>query len=540
LDSPGFSSRLLDLPSVRRGLVAALLLVFAAQSILAMRLLSATSDETTHLPSGYTYLETGGLRLNPQHPPLVKLLAALPLLILKPRLDLDDRAFKSEPPDEWAFGYRFLYSNDADAILFWGRLPIVLLSMLCGLYVYFWARDLFGVPSGLLALFLFAFCPNILAHSHLVTMDMPLASFGVASLYHAWRFTRSGKRAHLVGASGGLGLALASKFSAVVFLPVLVILLAAAAWRSERPAMPFAGRAESTGGRLARTVVTLAVLLGGALLVTWAIYFFPGDPLFYWKGMTSVNRDHDPAYRYFLMGQFREGGFPSYFFWTFLFKTPLPNLLLGIASSVLYARGVRAKPLDEAFVAVPAVVFFALTAAKADDMGIRYLLPVYPFLFVFASRVARWRPSWNSARLAIALPCLWLLGSAIFIYPDHIAYFNELVGGPARGHLVLDDSNIDWGQDLKRLKAYVDENKIEKLRLLYAWNASPDYYGIPYEAVTKRDWEVEPRPGTYAISTMWIIHGVDTAKRTGVKTDWLGRYRLVGRVGYSFFLFRID
>jgi hypothetical protein len=114
-----------------------------------MRWLSACDDETSHLPSGYTYLITGQLRLNPQHPPLVKLLAALPLYFLHPRLDLDDPAWTSEPPREWRFGMNFLSENDADTLLFWGRLPTVLLALLLGFYVFRWARELFGTAAGL-------------------------------------------------------------------------------------------------------------------------------------------------------------------------------------------------------------------------------------------------------------------------------------------------------------------------------------------------------------------------------------------------------
>jgi hypothetical protein len=522
LDRPTLPSRLEGSAGARRALVAALLAAFALQSVLSMRLLSATNDETTHLPSGYTYLATGEIRLNRQHPPLVKLLAALPLVPLSPRLDLGNPAWTADPPDEWALGYTFLYSNDADALLFRGRLAIVLLSILGGVYVYLFARDLFGPMAGLLSLFLFAFCPNVLAHSHLVTMDMPLASFAIASSYHLWRWARSRRPVHLASGSVLLGCALASKFSAVLFVPVLAALV-------------FAGsRSRGNLRALAATVACLAV----ALAVVWGAYFFPSDPLFYWKDLATVNADHDPDHRYFLMGEFREGGFPSYFYWVFLWKTPVPVLVLLALASIAFARRVRGGLLDEAFVAAPAVVFFAATAAAADDMGVRYLLPVYPFLFVFLGRLAG--PLWSrrSGRIAAAVLAVWTLGTAASVHPDHLAYFNELAGGPSRGHRYLDDSNVDWGQDLKRLAAYVREEKIERVRLLYAWNGSPDYYGIPYEPVSRRDWEEEPGPGTYAISTMWMIHGVDTADRTGAKSDWLRRYQPVDRVGYSFFIFR--
>ena len=126
------------------GLLGAILLVFAVQNLGAMRATTATSDETSHLPAGYTYVATGDYRLNPQHPPLVKILAGLPLLALEPRLNLADPGWNASPPEEWGFGFRFLYANDADRLLFWGRLPVVaggtglyLRALLVGLFLVY-------------------------------------------------------------------------------------------------------------------------------------------------------------------------------------------------------------------------------------------------------------------------------------------------------------------------------------------------------------------------------------------------------------------
>src|SRR5512145_422383 len=121
---------------LRTTLLGSILAVFALANLATMRVTTATSDETSHLPAGYTYWRTGDFRLNPQHPPLVKLLAALPLLALAPRLDPADPGWTASPPDEWGFGFRFLYGNDADRLLFWGRMPTLLLGLVACLYVY--------------------------------------------------------------------------------------------------------------------------------------------------------------------------------------------------------------------------------------------------------------------------------------------------------------------------------------------------------------------------------------------------------------------
>ena len=127
----------------------ALVVAFWLQMFMALPKLSATSDEIVHLPAGYTYWMTRDFRMNPEHPPLAKLLAAFPLIFLKPRVDWNSREWVNG--DEYLFGYRFTYSNDADRLLFWGRLPITLIAALGAFVVFLWARDLFGPAAGLFA-----------------------------------------------------------------------------------------------------------------------------------------------------------------------------------------------------------------------------------------------------------------------------------------------------------------------------------------------------------------------------------------------------
>jgi hypothetical protein len=511
--------------------VALLLAVMFLQAVLSMRLLSATFDETTHLPSGYSYLATGDFRLNPQHPPLIKLLAAIPLLPLRPEMNLDDPAWSGKPTDEWSFGYRFLYGNDADRLLFWGRQPNVLLSLLLAFYVFRWARELFGNAAGLTALFLCAFSPTIIAHARLVTFDVGLAAFSTMALYHLWRYLRQGGAWEMILAGLGLGLALASKFSGLLLLPIFGLLIG---WSLIRPSAASRG----SGGR---TILGSAVVLLLALLVIQASYLFSGDPLLYWKGLQQVNVDHDSGYQYYLMGEFKAGGWWYYFLLAFLFKTPLPTLLLLVTSIVLMRRHAAGRALDELFLILPVVVYTAVTSAMADNLGIRYLLPVYPLIFIFVSRLARFLPRFRIARAGALLLGLWYLVSAAVIYPDHLAYFNELTGGPSRGHLFLDDSNLDWGQDLKRLGRYLEERDIASVKLRYGRNDAPGYYGIASVPIADSEWTADPPPpGVYAFGAHLLIRGEFYAEQRGLKTDWLSRYEPVGRVGYSCYIFEFD
>ena len=503
----------------------ALLAAFGAQSILAVHGMSATSDEATHLAAGYTYLTTGDLRLNPQHPPLMKMLAAAPLIVLRPALDRNDPAWTSSPPREWEFGTNFLYANDADRLLWWARLPIVALAVGLGVVVWRWASEMHGRAGGLLAVFLYAWCPNLIAHSHFVTMDLGLAAFSTAHLWLLWRWSRSGSRPALGAAAVLLGLALAAKFSALLLLPAVVILV-------------FAGAQGSGAARARRGVAALAVCLAVAAVVVWAAYLFPTDPSFYLDGARRVNADHDPGRAYYLNGQFRVGGFPHYFLAAFAWKTPVVVLALLVLSIPWWRRLAPLRRLDDAFVVLPAAVFFVGTSAFADNLGVRYLLPVFPWLYVY---LGRWGRAWTGSRAQIAVAAVAAVALAVpslRTYPDHLAYFNALAGGPSQGWKHLDDSNLDWGQDLKRLRRWMDDNGVDRIRLLYPWNARPEYYGIRYDPVTPDDWFGTPKPGTYVMATVWLVRGLHEARERGVPTDWLERYEPVDRIGQSFFVYR--
>jgi hypothetical protein len=480
-------------------------------------------------------LKTGDLRLNPQHPPLIKMLAAVPLLALGPEMDLDDPAWQATPPDEWSFGYSFLYRQDADRLLFWGRLPMALLAVLMAWYVFRLAVDLFGYDAGLLALFLCAFSPTVIAHARFVTMDVGLAAFSTLGLYHLWRYIEDGRSSDLLATSIGLGLALASKFSGVVLVPVYAILLLARPFTRDRLVI----RARS-GRTVLSAVLSLALILALAGLIVHAIYLFPSDPATYWNGIMQVNADHNPDHFYYLMGEFKQGGWWYYFLLAFLFKTPVPTLIAIVLSAALLWRYRAPHPLAEITLLLPIVVFTVATSMLADNLGIRYLMPVYPLVFVFVSRLAKALPTSLIARVVAVMLGLWYAGGAIAIFPDQLAYFNELASGPKNGHRYLDDSNIDWGQDLKRLKHYMSEEGIERIHLRYGRNTSPEYYGIQALPVSDEQWARERPPGYYAFGAQQLIRGELYREQHGLATDWLNRYEPVARIGFSLYVFEFE
>ena len=305
-------------------LVLALLCIVFAQAVGSAARTSITIDEGLHITSGYAILRTGDFRLVEEHPPLVKALAALPLLSVP---DLSDP--RSLPPwdeaakptteslpllrmtQQWLYPYQPI-----DRLVFAARVPVALLAVLLGAIVFRWAADLGGWQAGLLALFLLAFDPNILAHAGVAGTDLGAACFITLALFGLARFLRRPTVPRLAFAGVTLGLAQGAKLSALILLPVVALLVVLALPR--------------------RRILSLLLLLLVAGLVFWGLYRFeigsvPGVPFpvpaashaIPWLRLRQHMADGHSA---FLMGENSSQGWWYYFPVAFGLKTPLPTL----------------------------------------------------------------------------------------------------------------------------------------------------------------------------------------------------------------------
>lgn len=510
--------------------MAALLAVYAALALHSLRQKSVTTDEITYLTAGYVHWTTGDFSFNATNPPLMKMIAALPLLALDLELPPHQGEFGSwNEVEQWQYARAFLYGNrsDADRMLFWARVPGVVVGALLGLLVFAWARELYGPRAGLGALFLYALAPNILAHARLATLDLGLTASFFAAAYAFWRFARAPGLGPLVLGGVALGAAILTKTTALFLLPILALYAAAlVVLHPGRGAWPGLLRRVRcpTEGRLAQAVSLAAGLagMGGvALLALNAGYGFSGtlQPI-------SSDESHPGAYRRLpwdsaltralvdwaaetplpvpkpftdmLRFQARrtEGGNHVYFhgrtsrggWWSMTLaaaaiKTPLA--LFGLVGLALVGALAARRLSDAEILALLSVGFVMaiFTALKQNAVGLRYVLPIFPFLHLLAARVwrsgAAVRPTW--ARVGLAALVLWYASAAARIHPHYLAYFNELVGGPRHGYRWLADSYLDWGQDLKGLKKYLEEHDIQRIRLAYFGSADARYYGIDYE-----------------------------------------------------------
>lgn len=575
--------------------VALLLLIFV-QTLGSARLKSPTMDEQNHIARGLAYLRTGSLRLSVEHPPLVNALCALPLLLCPQiKLPLDHPSWQS---GAWyAFADEFLWranAADVDCIVFLTRLPVIGLALLLGALVYRWARELGGARAGLVALFLLACDPNILAHARLVTTDLGVTVFSFLAVYALWRVlcgdyagphpllpspirpstslraTGEGKHSPFPrpklppsleaglgwgseegkGARGrgegllagiALGLALTAKFSALLLLPLFLILVL---W-------------QAITHRTLRPFLVLALIFVLASLTLWAVYGFEIGPLSaggpslpapsYLRGVQAILRRTEGGNPAFLMGRYSTTGWWYYFPVAFLIKTPVPTLLLLLVSLALTAR--QRTWNHDLFLLLPMTAFFGVNLFSRLNIGYRHLLPMLPFVFVYVAQwaSAEFRVQGSLTRTMGGLLAVWYLVSALLIYPNYLAYFNELAGGPANGYRWLVDSNLDWGQDLPGLRRYVEARGLTQVYLSWFGSARPEHYGIPYrplpgyplyqgDAETFAFNPYHPAPGTYAISAT-NLQGV--ALRDHDTFLWFRQRRPVARIGYSIFVYEV-
>jgi hypothetical protein len=230
------------------------------------------------------------------------------------------------------------------------------------------------------------------------------------------------------------------------------------------------------------------------------------------------------------MGEYRREGWPYYLLVAWLVKTPLPSLLLLAAAAVLFARGRRAARLDEAFLLVPALGFFAGYSLSADNIGVRYLIPMFPFLFIFTARLAPAAAGarrWAAATLALLLG--WQAVEFARIWPDHLSYFNQVAGGPRGGIRWLDDSNVDWGQGLIQLRRHLDTHPMDGYRLCYFGSSDPAYYGIRGEPFL-----LPPPPGTVILSAHCLARVLGTERRR-----WPVGLAPAAVVGHAYYVFDV-
>lgn len=507
--------------------VTALLAVMESTMLLSVHQESQTSDEAYSMLAGYLHLTAGDFSICPGYPPLAKEVSAVPLLGFRPSVPPMTAAEASD----FRGGRIFLYANRADRMLFAARAAMTVFPLLLAVLVFLAARELFGLGPAFIALGLVAFEPNILAHGPLVANDVALACCFFAAVYAFRRYVAKPNAWRLAFCGIAAGFTFAAKHSGVILFPILFLLAlleflaAAAPSQGSATQTSHAYNAPGTPTRNWRRVawrLMMALLAIAALSVAvlWSSYGFrysakpaasaissslapvlgalPGRsaasvialaararllPEAYLEGLALFYATNSrPTY---LLGRLYAHGVWFYFPTTFVIKSTLGFILLLALVPLACLLGARKGRREALWMLIPAATFLIASMTSNLNIGLRHILPMYPFLAVLAAASAwslqKKHPAWG---IIIAVLVAFHIASSLRAFPNYLSYSNELWGGTSETYRVLTDSNVDWGQGLPALKRYIASHAATPCWLAYFGTVDPAYYGIPCTLLT--------------------------------------------------------
>ena len=598
-----------------------LLVIMATLAIVTIDDDAVTTDEAPHITAGYSYLKFKDMRINPEHPPLVKDLAALPLIFQDINFPLDSKSWTTNVNDQWTLAPQFLYEsgNNPDNIIWWGRLAPILITLVLGFFVYMWTRELFGSLAGLFALTLYVLSPSFLAHGRLVTTDVPAAAMFFIGIYAYLRFLKHQTKKNFAIAAFVLAVAQLTKFSLVLLWTFFMGITFLWIVFRDSPTKLLSPHLLKKLFRYAAIFIGIVVL---TFILIYPLYQFhvwnlpvekqiqdldvilneprqtPIHDAFVWMSDKPVLRAYAHYFSGLTMVFFRvAGGNTTYFlgevastaWWyyfpvVFVLKVPAALLFFLVFSSWLaikkFWRTARSEkirawwltmkeemvaPHFEEIAMVLFIAFYWFISMRGNlNIGIRHVLPTLPFLYILiAGQMHRWvhapvfavkqgplaaigtilvsfLKKWVKA-IVIILLVLWYFVSLMGSFPHYLAHFNEFAGGPANGYKYVVDSNLDWGQDLKRLEKFVAQNRIERIKVDYFGGGSPRYYlGNKLEQLRGDDG---PQTGWIAISATLLQNGrakaVKGFNRPTTYYQWLNAYQPIAKIGYSIFVYHI-
>ncbi len=577
-------------------LIVSLLLVHSALVFRCAVTDFVTYDEPGNLTAGLSYWHTGRYALYSVNPPFPKLLASLPVFLANP--DMSAARLPAAPGErpEWALGDEFAHDNAPRYLeyVLYARSVVLLWSLLGAVGVYCWAKLLWGQAGGLFALCVWCFEPNIIAHAHLLNVDIPAT---VAALWAAFLF-----RSHLVApcwstallAGLALGLAEVCKFTLLLLYPVFCVLWLFFVIRDRYAEEKLPGVAERFGQLVLIFILSLLVInmgyefsgsckqlkeipfvseslsglqgnqgleygaQGNRFKDTWMgeiIVPLPEDMV---RGMDVQRRGYErncQKHNKYLRGEWSRTGWWYYYLYAAAVKVPLGlwGLLLFALAGRFWNRANSKLSWGEllALALFPLTLFIFVSAHSSMQTHLRYVLPAFPFVFVYLGRAgqaitgARWVP-----RLVAGSLLLWAIGSYLSVHPHSVAYFNELAGGPEGGHWHLQGSNLDWGQDLLRLKRWLDAHPEAKpFGLAYHNQINPRIIGIefhsPPEGVTgtvSKDAQAMlagPVPGYFAVSRRFLDGDRDIAPDGAGGFKYFNEFQPIAKAGYSILIYHI-
>ena len=562
-------------------------------------------DEIPHVGAGYSYVTKGDFRLNPEHPPLAKDLAGLALLSQDmDQTAFSTQYWTTDVNGQWNFGRTLIYSrsNNVDAVTRTAKIIMLIFFLLSAVLIYRFANERYGERAAFIAILLFSFSPTVLAHSRFVTTDVP-ALFGVLlGTYFFFKFIQKPTWGRFWFAAVAFGIAQLTKFSVVLIAPLFVLMTIA--WCMAN-SFSFRHSVVLFIRSLALMAVGITLVVWpvyalhtinyppekqrsdtesnlasyGNRLFTDPVVWASDKPVIrplaqYATGILMVNQRSMGGNTTFFLGEVRNYAWKKYFPVVYGIKEPLA--FWGLVIIVLIFLSTRFKIYDlrfknlqnwikTYFVEFSMLLWLAIywyLSIKANlNIGVRHLLPTYGFVFILlAGQLVRIADRIKNKELIIknnflkplirnsifVIPILlgWYIVDTIRVHPHYLAYFNQIAGGPSGGYRYVVDSNLDWGQDLKRLAMWVEENNIDKINL--------DYFGWAEQSYYLKDKLVWIHAGTYKDARDFLAQNpaggyiaISASFYMGSREDpvnnyiWLDAYEPIATIGNSIFVWHI-
>ena len=486
-----------------------------------------TVDELAHLACGMEWLDRGTYVIEGQHPPLARVMGALgPYLSGIGLQGVWDK--QRDPGGMYAEGIAILRKGDQyQQTLVLSHLGILPFFWIGCLAVYFWARRYFGVPTAVVAVFLFSFIPTVLAHSAVTTTDMALTAF-MGAVYVAmlfWCENPSDKRSLIFGTMGAL--AILSKFSCLAFFPAATLATITAYLVAAQPGV------RKLFASIQNLLLPAALALSVAILIIWAGYRFHYGQVFFahiklpapelYSGIKSVWDHNQGGHATYLLGMHNDHGWWYFFPIALGIKTPLALLLLLFFGAWESIRRWKEKAGAFLFPLCFSLAILGVGMAGHINVGVRHILPVYIGFSITAAigavRLYELGRNVAWAKWFLWFCMGWMAYTSLAAHPDYLAYFNFLAGdepetvpglhGPEK---ILADSDVDWGQDMRRLATRLKEKGITHFSMI----------PISWDDYSKNDMPrmdggsaFHPNPGWNAVSISFWLN-----MRMGIDHPW--------------------
>lgn len=571
-------------PNRRRHIILGCLclLLFGLQGAVFISSKSVTFDEAVHIGAGISAWHTGDFRIYPHNPPLVRMLATLPILALDVKMVFGEgwqKGLGIKLINEIAYAYKGRFHN----LVMAGRMATLVMMVILGALLWYDARARYGKTAAMVAVVLFSFQPVCIAYGSLVTVDAGAALFFYLAVRTFIGYQKRGWRWDRAAVMGlALGAAVSAKFSNLTLFMILPALLLVIQGQGPSPSVsrgfvkilkPVLHMAlalavtlvivnavygfQGSFGRLdshhftSRTVKRLTGFLPGSLRVPLPYQLVRGFDLQSYDNETKAGRNANTYW----MGRWVKGRIP--FFFPFLLATKLtfPLLLLaGACLGIKLYRGISGRGWDREWLGlmVPVLIHFIFMSwVVAMYLSFRYLIQIVPFLILLGSEAAQDLSSmlsrkWRPQTVIVALVLFFSLGTAALAFPHYLAYNNAFLGGQERQDRLDPDTGRHWGQGLIGLKKWMEQYPGETLYLGYFGSVDPLHYGIEWQVPPPR-----PAPGIWAVSRYWII--VDATQEFSFVRDqrllmidspkpyfaWLKNQKPIHYIEHSIFIYRL-